>query len=54
MLLIDLSSVNTLNRINRLMFLGLELGIFLTCVNVKAVTQILEPFPLYSEFQLEA
>lgn len=36
------------------MFLGFELGISWTCVNVTAATQILEPLPLYSEFQLEA
>lgn len=36
------------------MFLGFELGISWTCVNVRAATQILEPFPLYSEFKLEA
>lgn len=54
MLLIELSSVNTLSRINRLRFLGFELGISWICVNVKAATQILEPFPLYFEFKLEA
>lgn len=54
MLLIELSSVNTLSRINRLMFLGFELGISWTCVNVKVATQILESFPWYFEFKLEA
>lgn len=54
MLLIELSSVNTLSRINTIMFLGFELGISWICVNVKAVTRILEPSPLFSEFKLEA
>lgn len=54
MLLIGLSSVNTLSRINRLMFLGFELEISWTWVNVETATQILEPFLLYSQFKLEA
>lgn len=36
------------------MFLGFELGISWTCVNVKVATQILESFPWYFEFKLEA